>query len=77
MFVLNNNYVYHPFFLCSLGWLPDDEEDALSLHSALGRHLSVDTVATEPWLRPGTSNAKKRPQGDTKQQDGGSTLAVT
>uniref|UniRef100_UPI0037E9B43B centrosome and spindle pole associated protein 1 n=1 Tax=Semicossyphus pulcher TaxID=241346 RepID=UPI0037E9B43B len=36
-----------------------DEADALSLRSALERRVSVDTVATEPWLRPGTSDAVK------------------
>ncbi|XP_034562108.1 centrosome and spindle pole-associated protein 1 isoform X2 [Notolabrus celidotus] len=36
-----------------------DEADVLSLRSALGRRVSVDTVATEPWLRPGTSDAVK------------------
>ncbi|XP_029979795.1 centrosome and spindle pole-associated protein 1 [Sphaeramia orbicularis] len=40
----------------------DDEVDVLSLRStpsALERRVSVETVATEPWLRPGTSNAVK------------------
>ncbi|XP_069007777.1 centrosome and spindle pole-associated protein 1 [Embiotoca jacksoni] len=32
-----------------------DEVDLSSLSSALGRRVSVETVATEPWLRPGTS----------------------
>ncbi|XP_040922248.1 centrosome and spindle pole-associated protein 1 [Toxotes jaculatrix] len=38
----------------------DDEGDVLSLQSALERRVSVETVATEPWLRPGTSAAVKR-----------------
>lgn len=38
-------------------WLPGDEADMLSLGSAMGRRVSVDTVATELWLRPGTSDA--------------------
>ncbi|KAM3593843.1 uncharacterized protein V6R79_023157 [Siganus canaliculatus] len=38
---------------------PDDEVDRSSLRSALERRVSVDTVATEPWLRPGTSEAVK------------------
>ncbi|XP_047424040.1 centrosome and spindle pole-associated protein 1 isoform X3 [Mugil cephalus] len=37
--------------------LSGDELDASSLRSALGRPVSVDTVATEPWLRPGTPRA--------------------
>ncbi|KAM7369940.1 hypothetical protein PAMP_011228 [Pampus punctatissimus] len=36
-----------------------DEVDVLSLCSALERRVSVDTVATEAWLRPGTSDAVK------------------
>ncbi|XP_070709443.1 centrosome and spindle pole-associated protein 1 [Pempheris klunzingeri] len=40
--------------------LPGDEVDVLSLRSALERRVSVETVATEPWLRPGTSDAVKR-----------------
>lgn len=40
--------------------LHGDEVDALSLRSALERRVSVETVATEPWLRPGTSDAVKR-----------------
>ncbi|XP_074549725.1 centrosome and spindle pole-associated protein 1 isoform X2 [Halichoeres trimaculatus] len=40
--------------------LSGDEADVLSLRSALGRRVSVDTVATEPWLRPGTSDAVKQ-----------------
>ncbi|XP_073344164.1 centrosome and spindle pole-associated protein 1 [Pagrus major] len=40
--------------------LPGDEVDVSSLRSALERRVSVDTVATEPWLRPGTSDAAKR-----------------
>ncbi|KAM9337207.1 centrosome and spindle pole-associated protein 1 [Symphorus nematophorus] len=40
--------------------LPGDEVDVLSLRSALEKRVSVDTVATEPWLRPGTSDAVKR-----------------
>ncbi|XP_023131916.3 centrosome and spindle pole-associated protein 1 [Amphiprion ocellaris] len=39
--------------------LSPDEEDVLSLRSALGRRVSVETVATEPWLRPGTADAVK------------------
>lgn len=73
MFSRRNNYVYHLFFfwvpnacvmyelLYSLEWLPGDEVDVLSLHSALERRFSMDTVATDPWLRPGTSNAVKCP----------------
>lgn len=38
-------------------WLPGDEADMSSLGSAMGRRVSVDTVATELWLRPGTSDA--------------------
>ena len=37
-----------------------DEMDVSSLHSALEMCVSVDTVATEPWLRPGTSDTVKR-----------------
>ncbi|KAM6971588.1 centrosome and spindle pole-associated protein 1 [Tautogolabrus adspersus] len=37
--------------------LSGDEADVLSLRSALERGESVETVATEPWLRPGTSDA--------------------
>lgn len=40
--------------------LSGDEADTLSLRSALERHVSMETVATEPWLRPGTSDAVKR-----------------
>ncbi|XP_041817863.1 centrosome and spindle pole associated protein 1 [Chelmon rostratus] len=40
--------------------LPGDEVDVLSLSSALERRVSVETAATEPWLRPGTSDAVKR-----------------
>ncbi|XP_041670613.1 centrosome and spindle pole-associated protein 1 [Cheilinus undulatus] len=40
--------------------LSADGTDALSLRSALERRVSVDTVATEPWLRPGTSDAVKQ-----------------
>nr|XP_020455583.1 centrosome and spindle pole-associated protein 1 isoform X2 [Monopterus albus] len=40
--------------------LCSDEVDVLSLHSALESRVSVETVATEPWLRPGTSQALKR-----------------
>ncbi|XP_035509088.1 centrosome and spindle pole-associated protein 1 [Morone saxatilis] len=39
--------------------LPGDDVDVLSLRSALERRVSVETVATEPWLRPGTSDAVK------------------
>ncbi|XP_071341370.1 centrosome and spindle pole-associated protein 1 [Trachinotus anak] len=39
--------------------LSGDEVDVSSLHSALERRVSVETVATEPWLRPGTSAAVK------------------
>ncbi|XP_022062182.2 centrosome and spindle pole associated protein 1 isoform X2 [Acanthochromis polyacanthus] len=39
--------------------LSPDEVDVLSLRSALGRRVSVETVATEPWLRPGTADAVK------------------
>ncbi|XP_036934487.1 centrosome and spindle pole-associated protein 1 isoform X2 [Acanthopagrus latus] len=35
------------------------EVDVSSLCSALERRVSVDTVATDPWLRPGTSDAAK------------------
>ncbi|CAJ1082220.1 centrosome and spindle pole-associated protein 1 isoform X1 [Xyrichtys novacula] len=44
------------------GWLSGDEADVLSLSSALGRPVSVGTVATEAWLRPGTSDAVKQRQ---------------
>ncbi|XP_042366848.1 centrosome and spindle pole-associated protein 1 [Plectropomus leopardus] len=37
-----------------------DEVDVLSLHSALERRVSMETVATEAWLRPGTSDTVKR-----------------
>lgn len=48
--------------LYSTDWLPGagDEVDVLSLGSAMGRRVSVDTVATELWLRPGTSDAVKQ-----------------
>ena len=36
-----------------------DEVDVLSLRSALERRVSTDTVATEAWLRPGTSDTVK------------------
>ncbi|XP_062297968.1 centrosome and spindle pole-associated protein 1 [Scomber scombrus] len=39
--------------------LSGDEHDVLSLRSAPGRSVSVETVATEAWLRPGTSDAVK------------------
>ncbi|XP_059182691.1 centrosome and spindle pole-associated protein 1 isoform X2 [Centropristis striata] len=39
---------------------PGDEVDGLSLRSALERRVSMDTVATEAWLRPGTSDTVKR-----------------
>ncbi|XP_008301077.1 centrosome and spindle pole-associated protein 1, partial [Stegastes partitus] len=39
--------------------LSPDEVDVLSLRSALGGRVSVETVATDPWLRPGTSDAVK------------------
>ncbi|XP_029004590.1 centrosome and spindle pole-associated protein 1 isoform X2 [Betta splendens] len=40
--------------------LPADETDTASLRSALESPVSVETVATEPWLRPGTSDDVKR-----------------
>ncbi|XP_044031547.1 centrosome and spindle pole-associated protein 1 isoform X2 [Siniperca chuatsi] len=40
--------------------LSGDEADVLSLRSALERRVSVETVATDPWLRPGTSDTVKR-----------------
>ncbi|XP_078137408.1 centrosome and spindle pole-associated protein 1 [Sander vitreus] len=40
--------------------LSDDEVDVLSLRSALERRVSRETVATEAWLRPGTSDTVKR-----------------
>ncbi|XP_048832285.1 centrosome and spindle pole-associated protein 1 isoform X2 [Brienomyrus brachyistius] len=45
-----------------LNTLADEEVDpALRvLQSSLDRRFSMDTVATEPWLRPGTSDAVKR-----------------
>lgn len=46
--------------LCSPEGLSGDEVDVLSLRSALERPVSVETVATEAWLRPGTSDAVKR-----------------
>ncbi|KAK5850286.1 hypothetical protein PBY51_014548 [Eleginops maclovinus] len=33
------------------------DEDQLSLHSALQRRVSVESVASEAWLRPGTSDS--------------------
>ncbi|XP_026147552.1 centrosome and spindle pole-associated protein 1 isoform X3 [Mastacembelus armatus] len=39
--------------------LSSNEVDVLSLRSALDGHVSVETIATEPWLRPGTSDAVK------------------
>ncbi|CAK6972358.1 centrosome and spindle pole-associated protein 1 [Scomber scombrus] len=45
--------------LCSPEGLSGDEHDVLSLRSAPGRSVSVETVATEAWLRPGTSDAVK------------------
>ncbi len=46
--------------LCSPEVLPGDEVDVLSLFSACGRCVSMESVATEPWLRPGTSEAVRR-----------------
>lgn len=40
--------------------LSDDEVDVLSLRSALERRVSMETIATEAWLRPGTSAALRR-----------------
>ncbi|KAK2859445.1 hypothetical protein Q5P01_004065 [Channa striata] len=40
--------------------LPGDEVDAMSQRSSLERHVSMETIATEPWLRPGTSHFVKR-----------------
>ncbi|XP_032360326.1 centrosome and spindle pole-associated protein 1 isoform X2 [Etheostoma spectabile] len=40
--------------------LLDDDVDVLSLGSALERRVSTETVATEAWLRPGTSDTVKR-----------------
>ncbi|XP_074478579.1 centrosome and spindle pole-associated protein 1 isoform X2 [Sebastes fasciatus] len=40
--------------------LSGDEMDVLSLRSALERRVSMETVATEAWLRPGTSDTVKR-----------------
>lgn len=37
-----------------------DEVDVSSLRSALERRVSTETVATEAWLRPGTSDTVKR-----------------
>ncbi|XP_028290913.1 centrosome and spindle pole associated protein 1-like [Gouania willdenowi] len=39
--------------------LPENNEDDLSLHSTLDRCVSTETVATEAWMRPGTSDAVK------------------
>ncbi|XP_078147664.1 centrosome and spindle pole-associated protein 1 [Centroberyx gerrardi] len=49
---------------CRSEGLSGDEVDVWSLRStpcALERRVSVETVATEPWLRPGTSDAVRRP----------------
>ncbi|KAG7525099.1 hypothetical protein JOB18_022233 [Solea senegalensis] len=47
------------------------EEDALSLSSVLeGGRVSVDTVATEPWLRPGTLSAVKRSAWGERPESG-------
>lgn len=40
--------------------LSGDEVDVLSLRSALERRVSMETVATDAWLRPGTSDTVKR-----------------
>ncbi|KAK2886454.1 hypothetical protein Q8A73_020400 [Channa argus] len=40
--------------------LSDDEGDALIQHCALERNVSIETVATEPWLRPNTSHSLQR-----------------
>lgn len=37
----------------------EDEVDVSSLRSALERRVSMETVATEAWLRPGTSDTVK------------------
>ncbi|XP_028289339.1 uncharacterized protein cspp1a [Parambassis ranga] len=40
-----------------------DEVDVSSWRSTPGRCVSVETVATEPWLRPGTSSCRETPNG--------------
>ncbi|KAF0028121.1 hypothetical protein F2P81_019208 [Scophthalmus maximus] len=45
---------------CKSERLSDDEVDVLSLRSALERRVSMETIATEAWLRPGTSAALRR-----------------
>lgn len=55
---LKKNVMDKPLY--STDWLPGDEADMSSLGSAMGRRVSVDTVATELWLRPGTSDAVKQ-----------------
>ncbi|XP_075937023.1 centrosome and spindle pole-associated protein 1 isoform X2 [Anarhichas minor] len=47
-----------------------DEVDVLSLRSALERRVSMDTVATEAWLRPGTSDTVER-AGCLERPNGG------
>ncbi|KAM9839695.1 centrosome and spindle pole-associated protein 1 [Aulostomus maculatus] len=47
-----------------------DEVDVLSLRSALERRVSLETIATEAWLRPGTSDAVKR-SGCREKPEGG------
>lgn len=45
--------------LCFLEQLQDDEADVSLLRFALETPVSVDAVATEAWLRPGTPDADK------------------
>ncbi|KAM6908109.1 centrosome and spindle pole-associated protein 1 [Lycodopsis pacificus] len=47
-----------------------DEVDVLSLRSALERRVSMDTVATEAWLRPATSDTVER-AGCLERPNGG------
>ncbi|XP_029314098.1 centrosome and spindle pole-associated protein 1 [Cottoperca gobio] len=41
-------------------WPSADEADVSSPRSALDRRVSMDTVATEAWLRPGTADSVSR-----------------
>ncbi|XP_068588339.1 centrosome and spindle pole-associated protein 1-like isoform X2 [Cebidichthys violaceus] len=47
-----------------------DEADVSSLRSALERRVSMETVATETWLRPGTSDTVER-AGCMERPNGG------
>ncbi|XP_068438170.1 centrosome and spindle pole-associated protein 1 isoform X4 [Clinocottus analis] len=47
-----------------------DEVDVSSLRSALERRVSMETVATEAWLRPGTSDTVNRAGCTTRPNSG-------